>query len=203
MRTGIGTTAETTSPCEPGRLEFSPPHRLARGGWLVPLLVACGQLAFSGAAVAAPAKDSATAEAAAKPDTAPTAFELQLLYADRTWNWNNGAAYFGMDRRLHAWTKGEDPPAVGEGRWLVTEKGKMCMELACAVQDLLHQAEAYLLQPSCRKGQHRAAQGSRRHLVSDFKHAKDDPADEHQKFEAGNTKGAQFDETRKLVDSKS
>ncbi|TIV10306.1 MAG: DUF995 domain-containing protein, partial [Mesorhizobium sp.] len=62
-------------------------------------MVACGQLAFSGAAGAAPAKTGATVEAAAKPDIAPTAFELQLLYADRTWNWKNGAAYFGIDRR--------------------------------------------------------------------------------------------------------
>lgn len=202
MRTLIGTTAETTSPCEPGRLELSRPHRLARGGWLVALLVACGQLAFSGAAGAAQAKNSTTVEAAAKPDIAPTAFELQLLYADRTWNWKNGAAYFGMDRRLHAWTKGEDSPAVGEGRWLVTEKGQMCMELAW-------RSKTYSTKPQRTCYSHRVEKGNIEQRKDpdgtwyDFKHAKDDPADEHQKFEAGNTKGAQFDETRKLVDSKS
>ncbi|RUX26656.1 hypothetical protein EOA23_18315 [Mesorhizobium sp. M2A.F.Ca.ET.042.01.1.1] len=37
----------------------------------------------------------------------------------------------------------------------------------------------------------------------DFKHTEDDPVDEHQKSVAGNTKGARFDETRKLIDSKS
>ncbi|TIT88863.1 MAG: DUF995 domain-containing protein, partial [Mesorhizobium sp.] len=94
------------------------------------LLMACGQLAFAGAADAAAAKNSAAVEAAAKPEAAPTAFELQLLYADRTWNWKNGAAYFGLDRRLQAWTAGQDRPAVAEGRWLVTDTGKMCMELA-------------------------------------------------------------------------
>ncbi|WP_225248225.1 DUF995 domain-containing protein [Mesorhizobium sp. J8] len=176
--------------------------RLARGSWLVPILVACGQLAFGGPASAAPARNSAPVEAAAKPDIAPTAFELQLLYADRTWNWKDGAAYFGMDRRLHAWTKGEDSPAVGEGRWLVTEKGKMCMELAW-------RSKTYSTKPQRTCYSHRVDKGNIEQRKDPdgtwygFKHAKDDPADEHRKFEAGNTKGAQFDETRKLVDSKS
>ena len=199
MRTLNGTTAETTSSYEPGRLELSRPHRLAKVGWLV-ALATCGQLAFG--AGAAPAKNGAPVEAAAKPDIAPTAFELQLLYADRTWNWKNGAAYFGMDRRLHAWTKGEDSPAVGEGRWLVTEKGKMCMELAW-------RSKTYSTKPQRTCYSHRVENGNIEQRKDpdgtwyDFKHAKDDPADEHQKFEAGNTKGAQFDETRKLIDSKS
>ncbi|WP_245519575.1 MULTISPECIES: DUF995 domain-containing protein [unclassified Mesorhizobium] len=181
---------------------MSQPHRLARGGWLVVLLAACGQIAFSGAAGAAPAKNSAPVEAAVKPDIAPTAFELQLLYADRTWNWKNGAAYFGMDRRLHAWTKGEDSPAVGEGRWLVTEDGKMCMELAW-------RSKTYSTKPRRTCYSHRVDKGKIEQRKDpdgtwyDFKHAKDDPADEHQKFEAGNTKGAQFDEARKLIDNKS
>ncbi|WP_217576727.1 DUF995 domain-containing protein [Mesorhizobium sp. GbtcB19] len=201
MRTLIGTAPETTSPCEPRRAGSGRTDRLARRGWLVPLLVACGQLAFSGAAEAAAAKNNAPVEAAAKPDSAPSAFELQLLYADRTWNWKNGAAYFGMDRRLHAWTKGEDSPAVGEGRWLVTEKGKMCMELAW-------RSKTYSTKPQRTCYSHRVEKGNIEQRKDpdgtwyDFKHAKDDPADEHQKFEAGNTKGAQFDETRKLVDSK-
>ncbi|RAZ84660.1 hypothetical protein DPM33_30875 [Mesorhizobium hawassense] len=201
MRTLVGTTTKTALPCEPGRLELGRADRLARRGWLVPLLIACGQLAFSGAADAAAAKNSAPVEAAAKPDTAPTAFELQLLYADRTWNWKNGAAYFGMDRRLHAWTQGGNSPAVGEGRWLVMENGKMCMELAW-------RSKTYSTKPQRTCYSHRVEKGNIEQRKDpdgtwyDFKHARDDPADEHQKFEAGNTKGAQFDQTRKLVDSK-
>ncbi|PBC11366.1 DUF995 domain-containing protein [Mesorhizobium sp. WSM3859] len=202
MRTLIGTTAETTSPSEPARARVGRTGRLARRGWLVLFLVACAQLAFCGAAGATAAKNSAPVEAAVKPDIAPTAFELQLLYADRTWNWKNGAAYFGMDRRLHAWTKGEDSPAVGEGRWLVTEKGKMCMELAW-------RSKTYSTKPQRTCYSHRVEKGKIEQRKDpdgtwyDFKHAKDDPADEHQKFEAGNTKGAQFDQARKLIDNKS
>ena len=36
-----------------------------------------------------------------------------------------------------------------------------------------------------------------------FKHSAEEPSDEYKKFEQGDTKGAQFEETRKLVDSKS
>ncbi|MDX8480370.1 DUF995 domain-containing protein [Mesorhizobium sp. VK24D] len=197
MRSLIGTTDQITFPPGPGMSV----RRLAARGWLVPLLFACGQLAFAGAADAAAAKNSAPVEAAAKPKAAPTAFELQLLYADRTWNWKNGAAYFSLDRRLQAWTAGQDKSAVAEGRWLVTDTGKMCMELAW-------RSKTYTTKPQRTCYSHRIESGNIEQRKDpdgewyDFKHAKDDPADEHQKFEAGNTKGAQFDETRKLVDSK-
>ncbi|MDX8517241.1 DUF995 domain-containing protein [Mesorhizobium dulcispinae] len=195
MRSRIETTVKTTFPSEPGRGV----RRAAKRGWFVPLVIVCGQLAFSGAAGAA--NGAPPVEAAAKPDAAPTAFELQLLYADRTWNWKNGAAYFGLDRRLQAWTAGQDKAAVAEGRWLVTDTGKMCMELAW-------RSKTYATKPQRTCYSHRIESGNIEQRKDpdgewyDFKHAKDDPADEHQKFQAGNTKGEQFDETRKLVDSK-
>ncbi|WP_246672132.1 MULTISPECIES: DUF995 domain-containing protein [unclassified Mesorhizobium] len=169
---------------------------------MLPLLVVCGQLAFCGIADATTAKNNAPVEASAKPDIAPTAFELQLLYADRTWNWENGAAYFGMDRRIKAWTAGKDSPAVAEGRWLVTETGKMCMELAW-------RSKTYTTKPRRTCYSHRVENGNIEQRKDpdgvwyDFKHAKDDPADEHRKFEAGNTKGPQFDQARKLIDIRS
>ena len=36
-----------------------------------------------------------------------------------------------------------------------------------------------------------------------FKHSAEEPSDEYKKFEQGDTKGAQFEDIRKLVDSKS
>jgi hypothetical protein len=36
-----------------------------------------------------------------------------------------------------------------------------------------------------------------------FKHASDDPADEHRKFQEGDAKGVEFEAAHKLVDSKS
>ena len=56
-----------------------------------------------------------------------TPAELVLLYADRTWIWENGAAYFAKDgRQLRAWTDGANA-SIGQGRWLVTKNGKLCM----------------------------------------------------------------------------
>ncbi|UCI06603.1 DUF995 domain-containing protein [Mesorhizobium sp. B1-1-8] len=196
MRSVIGTSVSASAHTGRG------PGLLAARGWLVPLLMACAQLACTGTADAAAAKSGAPVEAAAKPETAPTAFELQLLYADRTWNWVNGAAYFGLDRRLQAWTAGQDAPAVAEGHWLVTETGKMCMELAW-------RSKAYTTKPRRTCYSHRVENGTIEQRKDpdgdwyDFKHATDAAADEHRKFEAGNTKGARFDEIRKLIDNKS
>ena len=200
MRALKGTTAKTIMPCKPGSAAPGRGGKPLRRVWLVPLVAVCGHLALLGTAEAT--ESSAPVEAAAKPEIAPTAFELQLLYADRTWNWKDGAAYFGMDRRLQAWTAGQDSPAVAEGRWLVTENGKMCMELAW-------RSKTYTTKPQRTCYSHRVENGNIEQRKDpdgawyDFKHTKDDPADEHRKFEAGNTKGAQFDEIRKLIDTKS
>ncbi|MEO5759601.1 MAG: DUF995 domain-containing protein [Mesorhizobium sp.] len=57
-----------------------------------------------------------------------SAFEILLLYADRTWLWKDGAAYFAKDgRQLRAWTGGEGA-SIGEGNWVVRDDGKLCMD---------------------------------------------------------------------------
>jgi hypothetical protein len=199
MRAIIVTTARTTLPSKPGSVAPGRGGKPIRRVWTVLLMAVCGHLALFSTAEAT--KSNAPVEVAAKPDIAPTAFELQLLYADRTWNWENGAAYFGMDRHLQAWTAGQDSSAVAEGRWLVTDTGKMCMELAW-------RSKTYKTKPRRTCYSHRVENGNIEQRKDPdgawygFKHAKDDPADEHRKFEAGNTKGAQFDETRKLIDTK-
>jgi hypothetical protein len=164
------------------------------------LLVFGGQMALSGTAHAAAAKDSAPAEMDAAP--VPTAYELQLLYADRTWAWKNGAAYFAQgNRRLEAWTSGQDTASVAEGRWLVTKDGKMCMELAW-------RSKSYTGEQHRTCYSHRIQGGNivqRKDPDGEwygFKRSPEDPSDEYRKFEAGDTKGAQFEETRKLIDSK-
>jgi hypothetical protein len=166
---------------------------------LVFLMALCGQVALSGAAHAAAGKDRAPAEAEAA--AVPTAYELSLLYANRTWIWKNGAAYFAKDnRRLQAWTSGQDKASVAEGRWLVTAAGKMCMELSWRSKTYAKQGR------TCYS--HRIQDGKieqRKDPDGEWYNFKGPPeeADEYRKFEEGDTKGAQFEETRKLVDSKS
>ncbi|WP_352656419.1 DUF995 domain-containing protein [Mesorhizobium sp. M0621] len=156
----------------------------------------CGQTALAGTAHAAAAKDSADSA------IVPTAYELQLLYADRTWIWKNGAAYFAQgDRHLRAWTSGQDTASVAAGRWLVTKNGKVCMELAW-------RSKAYTGKQHRTCYSHRI-QGENIEKRKDpdgewysFKRSPEGLSDEHRKFETGDTKGAQFEEARKLVDSK-
>jgi len=171
----------------------------ARRAGLLPLLVVCGQLALSGAAQAANEKNPKPAEAAA---AVPTAFELQLLYTDRTWLWKDGAAYFGqIGRPLRAWTSGQDSASVAEGRWLVTKDGKMCMDVAW-------RSKSYKGKQQRTCYSHRIVGGAIQQRKDpdgvwySFKRTPEDPSDEYQKFEVGDAKGAQFEETRKLIDSK-
>lgn len=167
--------------------------------WLVPLLVVCSQLALSGAAQAANETNPKPPEAAT---TVPTAFELSLLYTDRTWLWKDGAAYFGKDGRpVRAWTSGQDSASVAEGRWLVTKDGQMCMEVAWRSKSYKGK-----LQRTCYS--HRIKGGTIEQRKDpdgewySFKRTPEDASDEYRKFVAGDTKGARFEETRKLIDSK-
>lgn len=142
------------------------------------------------------------APAPTKIATAPTAFQLQVLYADRTWNWSDGAAYFGKDRSLRAWSQGKDSASVGEGKWLVTNTGKMCMDLAW-------RGKTYRSKPQRTCYSHRI-QGGKIEQRKDpdgkwysFKHTPEAASDEYKKFDQGDGKGGQFEAARKLIDTKS
>lgn len=171
----------------------------ARHIWLVPLLVVCGQLALAGPAHAVNEKKPKPVEAAAN---VPTAFELQLLYSDRTWLWKDGAAYFGQTGRpLRAWTSAPDSASVAEGRWLVTNDGKMCMEVAWRSKSYKGKQQRTCYGHRIKDGAIEQRKEPNGEWYS-FKRAPEDPSDEYRKFEAGDTKGAQFEETRKLIDAK-
>ncbi|MER9998552.1 DUF995 domain-containing protein [Mesorhizobium sp. M0051] len=161
-------------------------------------LAVFGQAALSGTAYAA--KDSAAAQA--NSATVPTPYELQLMYAGRTWVWKNGAAYFAQgDRHLKAWTSGQDTASVAEGRWLVTSGGKMCMELAWRSKSYAGKQHRTCYSHRIQGGNVEKRKDPDGEWYS-FKRSPEDISDEHRKFETGDTKGAQFEEARKLVDSK-
>ncbi|RWC57508.1 MAG: DUF995 domain-containing protein [Mesorhizobium sp.] len=164
------------------------------------LLALCGQTALSGTAHAAAAKESKPAEVVAA--IVPTAYELSLLYADRTWVWKNGAAYFAQgNRRLEAWTSGQDTASFAEGRWLVTEGGKMCMELAWRSKSYTGKQNRTCYSHRIQGGNIEKRKDPDGEWYS-FKQSPEDTSDELRKFEVGNTKSAQFEEARKLVGSK-
>ncbi|MEI9411471.1 DUF995 domain-containing protein [Mesorhizobium salmacidum] len=163
------------------------------------LLVICGQLAVSGAAHAADEKKPKPVDAAV---TTPTPFELQRLYTDRTWLWKDGAAYFGKTGRpLRAWTSGQDSASVAEGRWLATKDGKMCMDLAWRSKSYKGKQQRTCYSHRIKGGNIEQRKDPDGEWYS-FKRTPEDRSDEYRKFEPGDTKAAQFGETRKLIDSK-
>ncbi|MEZ2332857.1 DUF995 domain-containing protein [Mesorhizobium sp. RCC_202] len=164
------------------------------------LLALCAPLALSGVANAATAKAGAPAKANAA--RVPTAYELSLLYADRTWIWKDGAAYFGQNgRALRAWTSGTDSAFVAEGKWIVTGNGKMCMDLAWRGKSYSgkEQRSCYSHRINGRNIEQRKDPDGEWYS---FKQSPLGSSDEYRNFQPGDTKGAQLEETRKLVESK-
>lgn len=54
--------------------------------------------------------------------------EIHVLYRNRTWQWANGAGYMNDEgRRFTAAVGGDDGGSWAEGRWIITEKGQMCL----------------------------------------------------------------------------
>lgn len=57
-----------------------------------------------------------------------TAVEIFMLIKDRSWRWSEGAGrFFDKERRFLAFTRGKDGPKYGEGRFLVTDGGRLCL----------------------------------------------------------------------------
>lgn len=87
-----------------------------------------GRMALLAAAIAfasVPAMAQSAAPAAARP---LTAVEIFMLVKDRTWQWSEGAGrFFDKDRRFIAFTRGKDGATYGEGRFSLTDGGRLCL----------------------------------------------------------------------------
>jgi len=60
---------------------------------------------------------------------AMTAFELYVLYRDRSWQWPDGAGRLETEgRRFTAIAGSGEEVSWAEGRWLVTDRGRMCLD---------------------------------------------------------------------------
>ncbi|MBW8298651.1 MAG: DUF995 domain-containing protein [Hydrogenophaga sp.] len=69
------------------------------------------------------------AQEALPSDAEPlTAVELFMLVEDHSWKWSEGAGrFFNKDRRFLAFTRAKDGASFGEGRFLVTDSGRLCL----------------------------------------------------------------------------
>ena len=58
-----------------------------------------------------------------------TAVELYMLYRDKSWAWSEGAGRFDdLSRRFTARTGTGSTAASAQGRWIVTDDGRMCID---------------------------------------------------------------------------
>lgn len=58
-----------------------------------------------------------------------SASELLLLYGNKTWKWGEGGGYFQADGRIfRARTVGENGVSTAEGKWKITDGGKLCFD---------------------------------------------------------------------------
>ncbi|CAN7700621.1 DUF995 domain-containing protein [Rhizobium rhizogenes] len=81
---------------------------------------------------------AASSNAAAKVDVKlptsarpMTAGELYVFYRDKTWQWADGAGRMqDADRRFFAWVDGAGGQSWAEGRWTVTDTGRLCFVAA-------------------------------------------------------------------------
>jgi hypothetical protein len=55
-----------------------------------------------------------------------TASEVFGIYVNRSWLWPTGAGHFASDRTFVAWSGEGSSASYAEGRWLVTNDGRMC-----------------------------------------------------------------------------
>ena len=100
---------------------------------LAPVVLAMSLLAGASASAAAPdaiVSTAPVAEAGVPPGTIPmVASELFALYRDKSWQWADGAGRMdATDRQFTAWVDGDKGKSWAEGRWLVTDAGRMCLK---------------------------------------------------------------------------
>lgn len=114
-----------------------------------------------------------------------SAWELVLLFGNKTWLWPNvGGGYFARDRSFTGRTEAGGVVSRADGRWLVTDSGKLCIKAIWKTGD---QAE-----PSLTCFEHMKDGGDiyQRNLVGGdwyvFKHSTVEDEDEYNRLVRGN-----------------
>lgn len=77
----------------------------------------------------------ATCAAAAQTTVVPakarvmTAVEIHKLYRDKNWRWESGAGQMKDEgRQFRAWAEDASGKTWAEGRWVITNTGRMCFD---------------------------------------------------------------------------
>lgn len=141
---------------------------------LTVIAVHLGQVAF------AEAQDSFSFKASKKV----TREFVTKLYEDKTWDWGDGAGYFGTGGKFIAYSGDGDKASYGKGRWEVSRSGILCFYSRWYAKS----GSA----PASKCFQHRLFDGDIYQLASKsknwylFKHRQTLSSDEFSKFKDGN-----------------
>jgi hypothetical protein len=85
--------------------------------------------AWAASCIAAPAIAASSQKSVLPEETRPmTAGEIYEIYRDKSWRWEDGAGHMkASPRQFSAWVDGKNGKSWAEGRWIVTETGRMCL----------------------------------------------------------------------------
>jgi hypothetical protein len=131
-----------------------------------------------------------------------TTDELFQLYHSRSWLWDDGAGYFSSKQRRFIAATGEGRAAsIGDGRWFLTDPGKLCFKATWTAKS--GSAPALTCFSHRRWGnnvyQRREPDGEW-YL---FKHSSTKKADEYAKVRPGNYISTRFNNTKAKLTNRS
>jgi hypothetical protein len=110
-----------------------------------------------------------------------TAWEIYALYNDQTWVWSDGAGRMQSDgRRFVAWAESGASATWAEGRWIITNSGRLCFKARWQSSSGSHPAKTCFVHK-----QHRGVIYQRREPSGDwyvFKHTVSADGDEFKKL---------------------
>jgi len=143
-------------------------------------LSAAALLALSGTFGSAAAQTAPPASA-----TPVTAYELLVLFGGKTWLWPTGGGYMARDRTFTAWVEEGGARTFGDGRWLVTDAGRLCLEARWGEGKQATSSTTCFQHMQTVDGTiyQRSTDGGDWYV---FKHAVENPTDEFNKLTAGN-----------------
>lgn len=96
----------------------------SRHGVRMLAMVAAAATALAGSAYAASQNSEVPSEARTM-----TAVEIHELYRNKSWQWEHGAGQMkDVGRQFSAWAEGEKGESWAEGRWVITNTGRMCLD---------------------------------------------------------------------------
>jgi hypothetical protein len=107
--------------------------------------------------------------------------ELFKIYRDKTWIWEDGAGRFYIERRrFRAWVSNEEGESFGEGHYILSDNGELCMKATWTDAGGSADARSCFLHRTDGRTIYQKRKGRGEWYV--FKHEEETPSDEYYKL---------------------